>query len=243
MGAVVLSSRAALRSGTGLLSVHVARCGYFIVQSSVPEAMASVDVQEDYMTQLPSLENFSSIGIGPGLGQHPDTVKAFGKVLEEFRKPLVIDADGLNILAANRELLNLIPEGSILTPHPKEFERIVGPWKDDFQRLDKLKTLAKQLKSVVVLKGAYTSVASPDMKVYFNSTGNPGMATGGSGDVLTGILAALLSQGYAALDAARLGVFLHGLSGDLAAREKGQHSLIASDIIESLPAAFQRVAR
>jgi len=243
VGASVLSSRAALRSGTGLLTVHLPHCGYTVIQTAVPEAMASVDEQRDYVTNVPSLENYSSIGIGPGLGQHPDTVKAFGKILKDFRKPMVIDADGLNMLASHRELWSLIPEGSILTPHPKEFERLAGASKDDFERLDKLKALAKQLKSVVVLKGAYTSVASPDLHVYFNSTGNPGMATGGSGDVLTGILAALLGQGYEPLDAARLGVFVHGLSGDLAVSEKGMHSLIASDIIDSLPDAFQRTGR
>jgi NAD(P)H-hydrate epimerase len=153
---------------------------------------------------------------------------------------MVIDADALNILAANRELLQLIPPGSILTPHPKEFERIAGSWKNDFARLELQKQLAKNLKSVVVLKGAYTSIASPDGRVFFNSSGNPGMAKGGSGDVLTGILTGLLAQPYEALEAAQLGVFLHGYAGDLGAYEKGFSSLIASDIVEFLPEAFKR---
>ena len=158
-------------------------------------------------------------------------------------KPLIIDADGLNILAANREWIKQIPSGSILTPHPKEFERLVGSWQNDFDRLAEQKKFSVDTRSVVILKGAHSSVATPDGKVYFNSTGNPGMATGGSGDVLTGILTGLLAQGYSATDAAIVGVYIHGLSGDFAAREKGQHSLIASDLIDFLPAAFKSVAR
>ena len=162
-------------------------------------------------------------------------------MLEDFRKPIVLDADALNILSENRELLSLIPAGSILTPHPKEFERLAGKWSDDFERLEKQKSLARQLKSVVVLKGANTSIASPEGSVYFNSTGNPGMATGGTGDVLTGILTGLLAQGYTSLDTAIAGVYLQGLSGDIAAREHGMVSLVASDIIEFLPAAFKKI--
>ena len=153
---------------------------------------------------------------------------------------MVIDADGLNILGSNRDLLQRVPEGSILTPHPKEFERIVGEWKNEFERLEKQKRLANELKSIVILKGAYTSIAAPDGNVFFNSSGNPGMAKGGSGDVLTGILTGLLAQGYSPLEAAQLGVYLHGLAGDLAAYEKGMNSVIASDIIELLPEAFKR---
>ncbi|HEY3403862.1 MAG TPA: NAD(P)H-hydrate dehydratase [Ohtaekwangia sp.] len=243
IGAAVLSARAALRSGTGLLTIHIPRCGYQIIQSSVPEAMASIDLHEDHVTECKALQNYSAVGIGPGLDQHPETVKAFRKILEEYKRPMVIDADALNMLAVHSELLSLVPAGSILTPHPKEFERIVGNWTDDFHKLEKLKTLASQLKSVVVLKGAYSAVATADKKVYFNSSGNPGMATGGSGDVLTGILTGLLAQRYDSADAARLGVYLHGLAGDLAVQGTGEYSLIASDLIHSLPAAFQRVLR
>jgi NAD(P)H-hydrate epimerase len=153
---------------------------------------------------------------------------------------MVIDADALNILAGHRELLQLVPPGSILTPHPKEFERLAGKWQNDFDRLDKQKRLARDLRSVVVLKGAYSSIASPDGKVFFNSTGNPGMAKGGCGDVLTGILTALLAQDYTALQAAQIGVFLHGFAGDLAAFEKGMNGLTASNLVEFLPEAFKR---
>jgi NAD(P)H-hydrate epimerase len=240
MGAAVLSSRAALRSGLGLLTVNIPRCGYDIMQSSVPEAMTITDQHEMYLSSAPPLDNYSVVGIGPGLGQEKETVQAFRKILETTQVPLVIDADALNILGANRELLQRVPFGSILTPHPKEFERIAGPWKNDFARLEKQKQLAKDLNSVVVLKGAYTSIASPDGRVFFNSSGNPGMAKGGSGDVLTGILTGLLAQQYSALEAAQLGVFLHGYAGDLGAYEKGSNSLMASDIVELLPEAFKR---
>jgi NAD(P)H-hydrate epimerase len=240
IGAAVLSGRALLRAGVGLLTLHIPQCGYSVVQTSLIEAMVDVDAHEHFLTMIPSPDKYTTVGVGPGLGQDSLTIKAFGKLLEDFRKPMVIDADGLNILSVNRELLRIVSPGSILTPHPKEFERLVGKWSDDFDRLEKQKALAKQLKSVVVLKGAYTSIASPDGMVYFNSTGNPGMATGGTGDVLTGILTSLLAQGYSSIDAAVAGVYLHGLAGDLAAREKGMVSLIASDVIDFLPAAFKK---
>lgn len=242
IGASVLASRASLRAGLGLLTVHIPKCGNAIMQTAVPEAMVSIDKNEEFLTSVENTAQYSAIGIGPGLGQHSETVKAFTAILKQFESPIVIDADALNILSANKDLMNLIPQGSILTPHPKEFERLVGNWKDDFERLVKQQQLAKQLKCVVVLKGAYSSIVSPDGNVYFNSTGNPGMATGGSGDVLTGILTGLLAQHYSPLEAAQLGVYLHGLSGDMAAYEKGMNSLIASDIIEFLPSAFKKIA-
>ncbi len=241
MGACILAAKAALRSGLGLLTVHIPSCGYSIIQTSVPEAMASVDETEKYFSRSPENLNYSCIGIGPGIGTDSETVNAFAKVLKEFNKPMVIDADGLNILSQNKELIDLIPEGSILTPHPKEFERLVGTWTNDFDRLEILRGFSAKIKSVVILKGAYSAIASPDGKVYFNPTGNPGMATGGSGDVLTGILTGLLSQGYSSTEAAILGVYAHGLSGDLAAADLGMNSLIAGDLIDFLPHAFKKM--
>ena len=243
MGAAILAAQAAIRSGPGLLSVHVPKCGYQIIQTAVPEAMATVDQHEDYFTDVIELDNFTAIGIGPGLGTSRETIEAYGDVLKQWGKPMVIDADGLNIMGESKELLKVVPAGSILTPHPKEFERIVGKWQNDFERMDKLKELAKRLKSTLVLKGANSAIASPEGKVCFNSTGNPGMATGGSGDVLTGILTGLLAQGYDCFQAAILGVYLHGLSGDLAVLEYGMSSLIASDLVNYLPAAFLRLHR
>jgi NAD(P)H-hydrate epimerase len=241
IGAAVLASRATLRAGVGLLTVHIPTCGYVVLQGSVPEAMVTQDVSADHITSVASPEKYTTIGIGPGLGQAQPTVAAVGRLLRQFSKPMVIDADALNILAAHSELLQTVPPGSILTPHPREFERLVGSWKDDFQRLELQKRLAERLKCVVVLKGAHTSIAAPDRTVYFNATGNPGMATGGTGDVLTGLLTGLLAQGYEPVDAAILGVYLHGLAGDLAARELGQESLIASDLVDTFPAAFRHI--
>jgi hydroxyethylthiazole kinase-like uncharacterized protein yjeF len=241
IGASVLASRAALRAGLGLCSVHTPKCGYTILQTAVPEAMVSVDNHENYSTDVPLLDKYATVGIGPGIGLETQTIKAFSTVLEKFKKPMVIDADGLTILSRHRELLHLITPGSILTPHPKEFERLAGAWKNDFERLEKQKRLALELKSIIILKGAFTSIATPEGNVFFNSTGNPGMATGGTGDVLTGILTGLLSQSYTSQEAALLGVFLHGLSGDLAAREIGMEGLVASDLVKFLPNAFKKL--
>lgn len=241
MGACILAAKAALRSGLGLLTTHIPKSGYSIMQTAVPEAMASLDQSDHHFSDQQVIGEFQTIGIGPGLGQHPDTQKALGKLLEKASNPMVIDADALNLLASHSEMLHLIPAGSILTPHPKEFERLVGNWHNDFERLLKLEEFSKKIKSVIVLKGAYSTIACPSGKVYFNPTGNPGMATGGSGDVLTGILTGLLAQGYTAEESALLGVYVHGLSGDLAAREKGLTALIASDLIDFLPTALKKL--
>lgn len=241
IGAAVLASRAALRSGLGLLTVHVPQSGYSIIQTAVPEAMATIDQSADYFSGREVEDFYDVLGIGPGLGQADESVKGLEEILIKFRKPVVIDADGLNILSSIPDLQKLIPVGSILTPHPGEFERLVGSWKNDFDRLEKLKEFADRIQSVVILKGANSAIVTPGEKVFFNSTGNPGMATGGSGDVLTGILTGLLAQGYPSVGAAILGAYLHGLAGDFATRDKGQNSLIASDIIDLLPAAFKKV--
>ncbi len=189
------------------------------------------------------MEAYSTIGIGPGLGQDSRTVRALARTLEIFEKPMVLDADALNILGAHRHLMTLIPAGSILTPHMREFERLTGPVKSDFERLAMLRQLAVSLKAIVVLKGAYTAVATSGGEIHFNSTGNPGMATGGTGDVLTGILTGLLAQKYSPVEAAIAGVFLHGLAGDLAAAECGMASLTASDLVAHIPAAFRKAHR
>jgi NAD(P)H-hydrate epimerase len=243
MGAAVLSTRATLRVGSGLVSVHVPQSGYGIMQTSVPEAMVQVDADDKLFTTAGDLGKYTTIGIGPGLGKDPRSVKALSEVFAKFREPVVIDADALNILAENPELLKQVPEGSILTPHPKEFERLVGKWQHDFERLEKQKALAEKLKSIIVVKGAFTSIALPGGMIYFNSTGNPGMATGGAGDVLTGILTGLLAQSYSGAEAAILGVYLHGLSGDVVAAERGERGIIASDLIEFLPFAFKKLMR
>lgn len=238
MGACVLCAKASIRSGAGLVTAHIPRCGYDILQTTVPEVMTSTDFEKRYLTGIPNLDSFDAIGIGPGIGQNIDTYEVIAQLLEKYKNPIVFDADAINIIADEQSFMKMLPEGSILTPHPGEFRKLVGFWNDDFERLEQQIAISKEFKVYVVLKGAHTSISTPEGKVYFNSTGNPGMATGGSGDVLTGIITALLGQKYSAEHAAALGVYLHGLAADLALEFNGEESLIASDIIEYLPQAF-----
>lgn len=239
MGAAVLAGRACLRSGAGLLTCHVPICGYEILQTDLPEAMLQIDVNEKINTGFPEeLSGYSVIGIGPGLGTDTLTKVALESVLERYKRPMVVDADALNILSANPGLIGKLPPYSILTPHPKEFERLFGPSSDDFARLKLASQQAAAHQCVIVLKGHYTFIAMPGGKGYFNSTGNAGMAKGGSGDVLTGILTAMLSQGYSPGEAAILGVYLHGLAGDLAAAAVSQESMLPSDLTAALGQAF-----
>ncbi len=241
MGAAVLGAKAALRAGVGLITCHLPYCGIQIAQSAIPEAMALADKSEKCISEIKDLKSFNAVGIGPGLGTEPETQNAVLSFLKDWKNPVVIDADALNILSIDKDRLSLIPEGAILTPHPKEFERIAGKTATGFQRLMRQIEFSKEHKCIVILKGANTSVTTPEGKVFFNSTGNPGMATAGSGDVLTGILLSLLAQGYASENAAILGVFIHGLAGDFAAAASGQESIIASDIIENLSKAFNNI--
>jgi NAD(P)H-hydrate epimerase len=241
MGAAVLCARACQRTGAGLVTVHAPSLGYSILQTAVPEAMVSVDFSQRFISGIPDTDAFDVIGIGPGIDTHNETCRALEQLLTSSRKPLVLDADALNILSSFPDLLEKLPAGSILTPHPGEFIRLAGRSIHDFDRLQKLKAFAGNYRVYVVLKGYNTAIATPEGKVYFNSTGNPGMATGGSGDVLTGMIAGLLAQGYASESAAILGVFLHGLAGDVGVEVLGEASLIASDIIEYIPGAFLRL--
>lgn len=242
MGAAVLSARACLRTGSGLLSCMVPGCGYTIMQVSVPEAMVITDNNEQCISSVAvDLSKYSAVGIGPGLGTEKQTKEAFGHFIKNINKPVVADADGLNILSLHNAMLSDIPHSSILTPHPKEFDRLFGDCSNDFERLQLATNKALKLKLIIILKGHCTAIAVPSGKCYFNSTGNAGMATGGSGDVLTGILTSLLAQGYAAEQAAILGVYLHGLAGDFAALHKSEEALIASDITEHLHEAFKKI--
>ena len=238
MGAAVLSAKAALRTGSGLVTVHIPGCGYQIVQTALPEALISIDESDLVFSGVPELSAFSAIGIGPGLGSEVITQKALHALLKKNKVPIVIDADGLNILSANKEWLKILPEGTILTPHPREFERLAGKAGSGHQRNRMQIGFAQKYNVIVILKGAYTAIAMPDGSCHFNSTGNPGMATAGSGDVLTGIILSLLGQGYNQASAALLGVYLHGLAGDLAAAERSEEAVIASDIIENIGKAY-----
>ncbi len=241
MGASVLSARAALRTGVGLLTVHAPACGTVILQSSVPEAMVNEDVEVEVISSIPEFEGV--IGIGPGIGTQAATQKALEELLRTASNPIVLDADAINILGENRNLLEHVPKQSILTPHPGEFRRLVGEWGDDFDKLEKLRNLCKEYELNVVLKGAYSAVCNSEGEIYFNPTGNVGMATGGSGDVLTGMVSSLLAQGLEPFSALKLGVYIHGFAGDLAAVKNGVHSLIASDIIETISLAIKNSMR
>ena len=241
MGALVLSSRAALRCGLGLLTCHVPNCGYNILQTTFPEAMVLTDAQDDYLSSLPDISPYTAIGMGPGMGQHPDTKALLHSLLLHRTQPVVVDADAINILSSNRELLALLPKNCILTPHPGEFKRLAGSWSNDFERLSRQRDFSLKHKIIIVLKGAHTSVSDSSGNIFFNPTGNNGMATAGSGDVLTGIIASFLAQGLTPLNAALTGVYLHGLAGDLAAKITGYDGLIASDIVEALPGAIMKI--
>ena len=241
MGAALLAGESCLRSGTGLVTLHVPKFGYSIVQTAFPEAIVSLDQSDILFSEPPDLSPYSAVGIGPGLGCKPNSGKGLKMLLERTKVPLVIDADGLNILSQHPEWYALLPEGCILTPHPKEFDRLAGESKSSFERHLKQREFARKYKVVVVLKGAHTGIASPDGAYWFNTSGNPGMATGGSGDVLTGLITGLLAQGLSSLNAALAGVYLHGLAGDLAAEAGSEEALIAGDIILYLGEAFREL--
>ncbi|MGN7787100.1 NAD(P)H-hydrate dehydratase [Niabella sp. 22666] len=235
MGAAVLSTKACLRSGAGLVTAHVPGTGINIMQTTTPEAMCKADPHAELITRIEyPLKGYSAIGIGPGMGTQPATQKLLQYALSSYNQPLVLDADALNILSENKTWLNLIPENSIITPHPKEFSRLFGEPFNDFERIEVALEQAARLKVIIVLKGHRTFIATSSGKGYFNTTGNAGMATGGSGDVLTGIITGLLAQGYTPAKAAIMGVYLHGLAGDGAAALYGMDAMIAGDIIEAL---------
>ncbi len=243
IGAAVLASKACLRGGVGLLTTHVPTCGYEILQISVPEAMLSIDSSEIIFSSHLNLMPYTAVGIGPGIGVAEETQKALKLFIQSSSHPIVIDADALNIVSENKTWLSFIPPNSILTPHQKEFERLVGKAADSFERQQMQINFAVKYKVYVVLKGAHTAIACPDGTCYYNSTGNPGMATGGSGDVLTGIILSLLAQNYTPIEASLLGVYLHGLSGDIALEKQSIQSIIASDLIENIGAAYKKCTK
>jgi NAD(P)H-hydrate epimerase len=217
------------------------------MHTALPEAMVDIDKNADYVTELANIDRYDAIGLGPGIGKADETKELMKRLLTaSSAKPLVIDADGLNIMAENNEMLHHLPEGTILTPHPGEFDRLTGNSDSTeepttYERIQKARTLASEQKICIILKGAYTAVCTPTGKVYFNTSGNPGMSTAGSGDVLTGILLGLLSQGYRPEEASVIGVYLHGLAGNLAAATLSEESLIAGDIIQMLGTAFRQM--
>lgn len=236
IGAVKLASSAALKIGSGLVTTYLPACGYDILQTSLPEAMV-VTEGDMSISKIDFSIKPTVIGIGMGMGTEEETIKGVSDFLKSNDVPLLIDADGLNILAANKNLFGLLPKQTVLTPHPKELERLLGTWKDDFDKLKKVKAFSKEFDCIVIIKGAHTITVYHD-KGFVNTTGNPGMATAGSGDVLSGIVTGLIAQGYEPLSAAIFGVYLHGKSADLLIESTGYQSLIASDIVNGLGAAY-----
>jgi ADP-dependent NAD(P)H-hydrate dehydratase / NAD(P)H-hydrate epimerase len=244
MGAAVLAGGAALRSGLGLLTAHVPESGYFTFQTLLPECILSIDADSDHLTRMPDLAPFNAIAFGPGIPANPKTEQVFLQLLQESKGPLILDAGGLTLLGADPKRWKSLPAGSVLTPHLGEFGRLAQrPIKDDCDRLEHARELALRHQITIVLKGANSAVVWPDGSIHFNSTGNPGMATAGSGDVLTGIILALVAQGYAPHVAARMGVYLHGLAGDKAVKKFSESGLKAGDLIEFLPKAFGEIEK
>lgn len=237
IGAAVLSTKAAYKAGSGLVTAFVPACGYSILQTTIPEAMTITDKEKDLITNIKVDFEPTAIAVGMGMGTKPETVSALDQLFNSIKSPLVIDADALNCISENESLLKKLPELSVLTPHPGELKRLVGTWKNDFEKLEKTKKFAKKYNVIVVVKGANTIIAVENM-LYINTTGNPGMATGGSGDVLSGMIAGLISQGYDSLTASVFGVYLHGSAGNLATQNIGFEALTAGDIAAHIGPAF-----
>lgn len=242
IGAAVLATKAALRSGAGLVSALLPACGYDIMQTSNPEAMVLVS-GDSHLFNVPDLSSFNAVAVGPGLGVTSSTISFLYDLLRQQKVPLVLDADALNIISANKKYPALIPAGTVLTPHPGEFKRLAGDWENDEEKWQKQIAFSKKYKVVVILKGADTSVSTPEGEIYFNTTGNPGMAKGGSGDVLTGIIVSLLAQKYSPIHASLLAVYVHGLAGDFAKANLGETAMKAADIIFYLPKAFRELEK
>lgn len=239
-GAVALAARACLRTGAGLVTAWVPKCAHAPLQTGVPEAMVATPEGMEYLDAFPKVPEGYVAVAGMGMGQDPVTSAAFLEWLKDCKAPLVLDADALNVLAAHPDALGALHPGSILTPHPGELRRLIGSWEDDFDKVEKAMAFASRTQCVLLVKGAYTLIFWGG-KGYVNTSGNPGMATAGSGDVLAGMLAGLLAQGYAPPEAALLGVYLHGLAGDIAASETGMEAMMASDLANSVGKAYQHM--
>jgi NAD(P)H-hydrate epimerase len=237
-GAAVLASQACMRSGVGLLSVLSPRCNYVALQTNIPEAMFVVSENETHISDFSFSQEFQAVGIGCGIGTHPETQMMLKNLLQQSPPNIVLDADALNILAQNPAWLELLPADTILTPHPKEFARLAGSWQDDAECMNKMRDFAQKHRCFLLLKGAFSRIATPEGNIYFNPTGNPAMASAGMGDALTGVVTALLAQGYAPYEALSIGVFVHGLAADLFVENTQNSYLLASDLIGYLGKAF-----
>ncbi|MEI7595438.1 MAG: NAD(P)H-hydrate dehydratase [Bacteroidota bacterium] len=241
VGAAILASKACLRAGVGLLTTHIPNCGYTAFQMAIPEAMCNADENDSYITKLMDVSSFSSIAVGSGIGKEKQTVNMLKLLIQNSSVPLIFDADAINILAENKTWLSFVPKGSIFTPHVGEFERLLGKKSSTFQRIQLAKEFCFKYSVYLILKGAHSILVAPSGELFFNSTGNPGMATGGSGDVLTGIISSLMAQGYSSRDACIIAMYIHGLAGDFATYEKSMNSMIAGDIVDNLPKSFEYI--
>jgi len=237
IGAMVLSSKACLKTGCGLVSVFMPRCGYEILQTANPEVMVLTDVQEKYISKIEIDFTPKAIGIGSGIGQGIETQTAIHRFIKTNKVPLVIDADGLNIMSQNKDWLRFLPNKTIFTPHLKELERLIGKWNSEDEKFEKTIAFSKLYNLIMVMKGAPTFIIDGEL-IYENTTGNAALATAGTGDVLTGMITSLLAQSYEPIDAAILGVYLHGLTADIALKETGYQSFIASDVIATIGKAY-----
>ncbi|HIA06524.1 MAG TPA: NAD(P)H-hydrate dehydratase [Flavobacteriales bacterium] len=240
MGAAVLMTKGCLRSGVGLVTTVVPRCGYGILQEAVPETLCVNLKEMDILSGSLDTDNYSAFGVGPGIGTHKRTVSWFADLLKNIKIPLVVDADAINIISQNKELIELLPEGTILTPHPGEFDRLVGRCESGHIRMEKAVEFAVKHSTCILLKGRHTAIATPEGEAHFNSSGNSGMATGGSGDVLTGLITGLLAQGYPHLSACIIGAYIHGRAGDIKSKEGSEQALIAGDIVNGIGPAFRQ---
>lgn len=237
IGSIVLASKACLKTGCGLVTAFIPKCGYEIIQISIPEVMVQTDDYLDHITNINLENNYQAIGIGMGMGQDADTQRAFHNFLKSNKTHLIIDADGINILSQNLEWLELLPKNTILTPHYKELERLIGKWESEDDKLYRVHQLSHKYNLIIVVKGAPTIVIYHH-EIYENTTGNQALATAGSGDVLSGIITSLVAQSYNPLDAAIMGVYLHGLTADIGAPKMSYQAFIASDIIENIGNAY-----
>lgn len=240
IGSVCLATRAALKTGCGLITAYVPKCGVQVLQSGFAEAMVVADSGSEHISNIEYNIKPDAIGIGIGMGQHNETVSAFSQFLHNYKGALVIDADGINILAKHKYLLQKLPPKTILTPHPKELSRLIGDWSDDFDKINKTVDLAQQYDLIIVIKGAYSIIIDAN-NIYVNSTGTPALATAGSGDVLTGMITSLLAQRYRPIDAARVGVYLHGMTANITSHCIHPRSFIASDIIENISDCYRDI--
>lgn len=242
IGAALLAAKSVLKAGAGLVTLYVPKCGYSVVQTALPESMVMTDFSEEIISKFPNVDRFDTIVIGPGMGTDEKTYHAFEEFLSESdltQKKIIIDADGLNLLSKHPNLLEKLPEETILTPHDKELERLMGSWENSYQKIEKIQEFVKLHKLIIVSKGFITQTFLSNGEAYFNSSGNPGMATAGSGDVLAGIIAGLYAKHYNASESAIFGVFLHGYAGDMAAQQLGEESIMAGDLVNYIPVAFK----